>query len=119
MVYGRDVFYTADIPSDYRFADWHEYYVDFYNTSSPRNGNYTYYRFYFNVSPGTYIQGERNFSNSYYYTFEEYPTSSDWWTRSDVDSILVVVLIISLFFLFLCNFVTSITHKGGVLGGFL
>lgn len=119
MVYGKDVFYTADIPSDYKYADFHEYYVDFYNTRSPRNGNYTYYRFYFNVSPGTYIQGEREFGNYNSYYFEEYPTSSDWWTRSDVDSILVVVLILSLFFVFLVNFVTSITHKGGVLGGFL
>ena len=45
MVYGKDVFHTSDIPSDCKYADWHEYYLDIYNIRS-----HTYRRFYFRVT---------------------------------------------------------------------
>ena len=71
------------------------------------------------VRHGTYIQDTRNFGNYNTYTFQEYPCTSDICYRNDFDSICIIVFICCIFFVFLCNIVTSLIRRGGALGGLL
>lgn len=114
-----DILYIKDIPKDYHYADFSEYYVDLYNQPSARNETLDFYRIYLNVSPGTYTEGTRQFSNYQTTYFDNIEVSSSWWYRKDLDVILVSVLCISLFFIFLFNIFTSIFKKGGLFGGLL
>lgn len=114
-----DILYIKDIPNQYHYADYSEYYVDLYNQPSARNETLKYYRIYFNVSPGTYIEGTRTFGSYNTTYFDNIEVSNSWWYRNDLDVILVSVLCISLFFIFLFNIFTSIFRKGGLFGGLL
>ena len=71
------------------------------------------------VLRGTYIQDTRTFGNYNTYTFQEYPVTSDICYRNDFDSICIIVFICCIFFVFLCNIVTSLIRRGGALGGLL
>lgn len=71
------------------------------------------------VLRGTYIQDTRTFGNYNTYTFQEYPCTSDICYRNDFDSICIIVFICCIFFVFLCNIVTSLIRRGGALGGLL
>lgn len=71
------------------------------------------------VLRGTYIHRNVNFGNWQSQTFAEYPVSSNFVYRNDFGWICTVTMIFVILFVFLCNLVTSIVRRGGVLGGLL
>lgn len=115
----KDVIYTSDIPSDYHYVRFGSNYIDLFNQASAQNETLQYYRIYYDYSPGTYITGTQNFSSYTRTYFDDYPVSGNIWYRTDIDKILVSVLVIAIFGVFLINLVTSMVKKGGLLGGLL
>lgn len=115
----KDTLYISDIPEEYHFADFNDWYVDLYNQPSARNETLTYYRIYYNCSPGTYVTGTRTFGSYNTTYFDDYPVSGEVWYRPDLDGILTCVFIIAFFGAFLINLITSIVKKDGLLGRLL
>ena len=116
-----DTIYTGDIPQTYNKAIFGSNYIDLYDTNyiSP-NSSVTYYRVYFYDNTFVYDTLTRNASyNGITLSTTQVEVSDEVWYRRDIDSILTVVLIISIFGLFLINLVTITIKRGGVLGGLL
>lgn len=113
------LYVDKDIPSDYKYFDFHDGYVDLYNKQSFYNESTTVYRIYYSVSPNTYYTYQRTFNNYNNYTFVEYERTSDICYRSDFPQIVFTSLSFIIVFIFLINIMTSCFKKGGVFHGLL
>lgn len=114
-----DTLFIGDIPTDYHYATFSNDYITLYNQPIGYNNTLDYYRIYMNYDRFTYSQGTQQFSGYNQTYFTDIPVSQSWWYRSDVDSILLIVFIIVLFFTFIFNIMTSCFKKGGIFGGLL
>lgn len=115
-----DTLYIGDIPQEYCYAQWGNDYVTLYNTNNFTNGNYDYYRIYYNAPGFFYSKGSTNITNNYTnITTQKVNVSDDWLYRKDIGSIFTVSFIIILLFIFVFNIATSVFRKGGIFGGLL
>lgn len=114
-----DKLYISDIPSEYHYAQISGDYITLFNKPSASNETLDYYRIYFKVSPGFYVQGSQTFGNYNTTSFIDVDVSNSVWDRPDIDGILTSVFILAFLGVFLINLVTSIIKKGGILGGLL
>lgn len=107
-----DKFYLdKDIPSNYKYFDFHNDYVDVYNKPSFYNETTTVYRIYYSISPNTYYSYTRTFGNYNNTTFIEYPVTHDICYRSDFPQICFTSLTFIIVFIFLINIITSVFKK--------
>lgn len=113
------LYVNNDIPLDYHYAQISSNYVTYYNKPSAQNETLDYYRVYYDLGDGVYTTGTTTFSNYNRTYFVDLETSHSMFARSDIGLILTSCLILAVFFLFLCNVITSIFRSGGVLGGLL
>ena len=114
-----DTIYIGDIPSDYHYATFGSDYITLYNQPSGYNSTLPYYRIYYNYDNFVYSTGFTTFSSYNRTDFTDVSVSNSWWYRGDLDAILTCVFIISIFFVFIFNIITSCFKKGGVFGGLL
>lgn len=114
-----DTLYIGDIPTNYHYAAFSNDYVTLYNKPYGQNETLDYYRIYFNYDNFIYSTGVSSFSNYNRTDFTDISVSQSWWYRRDLDSILLCVFIISIFFIFIFNIITSCFKKGGVFGGLI
>lgn len=114
-----DALYVGDIPKDYTFAVYSNYYIDLYNTSTLNpNRSYTYYRVFLYDNNFSYQVMSTTTGNSYrYLTGSTVETTDSVWYRRDLDSILTCTFIIAFFGVLLVNLITSVIKRGGILGG--
>lgn len=115
-----DTLYIGDIPSEYHYARFNNGYVDLYNTSYiPPNSSFNYYRVYMYDNQFAYdiYSGTTGYNGST--ISQNINVSSNPMYRRDMPSILLCVLIFSVFGIWLFNIITSLIRKGGVLGGLL
>lgn len=119
-IFMNDKLYLPDnIPSDYHYAIFGNYYVTLYNKPSAQGETLDYYRIYFNYSPGLYTSGTTTFSSYNRTYFDNIPVSKDWFDRPDILNIVGVVFICSILGLFVINLFTSFFKKGGFLSGLI
>ena len=114
-----DTLFVGDIPLEYHYAQFGNDYITLYNQPSAQNETLNYYRIYENYDRFIYSEGQQQFSNYNRTYFNDISVSNSWWYRGDLDSILICVFIISFFFVFIFNIMTSCFKKGGVFGGLL
>lgn len=114
-----DTLFVGDIPLDYHYAQFGNDYITLYNQPQGYNNTLNYYRIYMNYDRFVYSTGQTQFSQYNPQVFQDISTSNSWWYRSDLFDILGCVFIISFFFVFLFNIMTSCVKKGGVFGGLL
>lgn len=116
-----DVLYIGDIPSEYHYAIFSNYYIDLYNTDTIRpNNTYNYYRVY--MYDNYFAYDIRTRTTSSYQTIEyanDIPVSVNVNTRRDAPSIWVMIFIGIFGLVILFNLVTSMIRKGGMLGGLM
>lgn len=116
-----DVLYTGDIPQDFIYADFNNYYIDLYNTNNFQpNSTYRYYRIYL-YDNGFYYDTLTRTTSNYSYALEVTPVtvSNKISYRRDIDSIWSMLFISIFGIVVLFNIITSMVRKGGVLGGLL
>lgn len=114
-----DTLFIGEIPSDYHYAEFSNGYITLYNQPVGYNNTLPYYRVYTNNKEFYYSQGTSNFGTYTHYNFTDIPVSNSWWYRRDLSDILLSVFIISLFFIFIFNIMTSCIKRGGLFGGLL
>lgn len=113
-----DKIYVGDnIPSDYRYAIFSGDYITLFNKPSARGETLSFYRIYYKYSYDTYITGSQTFSNYDTTYFTEVQTSNQFFDRPDSYKIVFNWFIIVFCCIWLFNLITSVIHKGGVLGG--
>lgn len=113
----QDVLYIGDIPDSFCYAVFSNGYVTLYDQPSATNTTLPYYRIYFNDNSFNYSEGMQSFGQYNTTVFQKVEVSNKFYYRRDFDSILICTFIISIFFLFITNIITSFIKKGGVLGG--
>lgn len=120
FLYEDDCLYIGDIPKEFHYASFNEFYVDLFNTDNiDTNGEYPFYRVYLYDNCFFYTIHALHTSE---YTIEpphDIKVSSNIVYRRDFDSILFITFIFILLGVWLLNLITSCVRKGGVLGGLL
>lgn len=116
-----DTLYIGDIPSEYHYAQFNNYYIDLYNTNVLQaNHTYQYYRIYLYDNQFMYESLSRQIgsysSNTY---LESVRVTDNVRYRRDFPDIALTIFLYILLFIFLVNIVTSSIKKGGLLGGLL
>ena len=115
-------FYVPDtVPLNYNYALINNNYIDFYNKNTFYNESATFYRVWYNISPDTVEVKNRSFGgyNQTVLDTTNFDLTYDYWYRKDMPNILTSALVLSVFFIFTLNVITSIIRKGGILGGLL
>lgn len=114
-----DKLYIGDIPLDYHYARYTSNYIELHNAPVHQvNEPYDFYRIWLYDNYFTYEKFE-NLQGSYNYALNDIPVTNNFMYRRDFPSILTMLLIIILFLVWCTNAITSVIHKGGVLGGLL
>ena len=114
-----DKLYIGDIPSSYHYARFGNGYIDLYDTEVLHNNSYTYYRIYTNNNGFYYSTNNANY-NQYITEYAQPIEVTDIvYYRTDFPNIMLMTFILVLFGIFLFNIITSLIHKGGLLGGLL
>lgn len=115
-----DTLYIGDIPEEYHFAKYNQYYIDLYNTDTLSPGNtYNFYRVYLYNNYFSYQELHRSISNYSSDYATSINVSNNFWYRADLGQICCISLFICMVFLFLTNLFTSIIRKNGILSGLL
>lgn len=114
-----DKLFIGDIPKEFTYADFNNYYIDLYNKSTGNNETLQYYRIYLYDNQFVYETGSRNFGNYNYDTFQKIDVTDNICYRRDFPSICVVTFCFVIFGIFLLNIITSIIRKGGVFSDLL
>lgn len=115
----NDVLYIGDIPEEYHYAQFNNYFVDLYNTANLLpNHTYKFYRVYLYDNYFAYDNRTRTLSS--YSSGElafDIPVSVNVNNRRDAPSIWLMIFFGILAICAICNIVTSMIRKGGILGG--
>ena len=114
-----DVLYTGDIPKNYKYCVFNNYYIDLYDTQVLENNHsYSFYPLYLYDNQFFYEQLVNN-TGSWGQTQQltEVSVTNNFCYRRDFSDILIIIFMFVGFGLFLLNLITSIIRKGGVLGG--
>lgn len=111
------IYIGNEIPDGYIYGNITDTYIELFNKSTFQNETATCYRIYYKYSDYLVVQSQRSFNGYYTQTFDELPVSRDVFDRPDFANVVIIVFCISLFGVWLCNLVTSIIKRGGLLGG--
>lgn len=112
------IYLPSEIPDGFEYAQFGNGYVTLYDQANVSDDTLEYYRIYYNYSSGLVTHGFTTFG-SYLTTFEQVETSREFFDRPDSSNIVVIILIISVFGLWLFNLMTSIVKHNGLLSGLL
>ena len=118
LIFNNDILYVGNVPPEYHYADFNEFYVDLFNTPViEANKEYTFYRVY--LYDNYFAVSENTFNTSEYIIggLVDIPTSDNIVYRRDFDSICFITFVFVLLGVWLLNLLTSLIRKGGVLGG--
>lgn len=118
LVFNNDFLYVGNVPKEFHYADFNEFYVDLFNTPVIEpNKEYTFYRVY--LYDNYFAFSENTFNTSEYIIggLVDIPTSDNIVYRRDFDSICIITFVFVLLGIWLLNLITSLIRKGGVLGG--
>lgn len=113
------VYLPDDVPNGYKYGTITNDYVELFNKSTFQNETATYYRIYYNYNGGVVQTGTRTFSNYNPTTYSELPVSRDILDYPKADTLVIIVFIFVLGFIWLSNLFTSIVKKGGLFGGLI
>lgn len=120
IVFNNDILYTGNVPSEYHYAYFNEFYVDLFNVPViEANQEYTFYRVYLYENYFAFSQNTLNTSEYVIGGLVDIPTSNNIVYRRDFGDICVMVALFVGLGVWLLNLITSIIRKGGVLGGLL
>lgn len=116
-----DTLFIGDIPQEFHFAQFNNYYIDLYDTNVLQaNNTYTYYRIYLYDNQFMYEQLQRQIGSYYQNTYlNQVRVTDNIRYRRDFPDIAQTIFLYILLFIFLVNLVTSSIKKGGMLGGLL
>lgn len=118
LILNKDILYVGNVPPEYHYADFNEFYVDLFNTPViEANKEYTFYRVY--LYDNYFAVSENTFNTSEYIIggLVDIPTSDNIVYRRDFDSICFITFVFVFLGVWLLNLMTSLIRKGGVLGG--
>lgn len=118
LILNKDILYVGNVPPEYHYADFNEFYVDLFNTPViEANKEYTFYRVY--LYDNYFAVSENTFNTSEYIIggLVDIPVSDNIVYRRDFDSICFITFVFVLLGVWLLNLITSLIRKGGVLGG--
>lgn len=114
-----DKIYIGNIPTDYHYAVFGNYYIDLYDRQNLSNGTFTYYRIYLYDNMFAYDLGVQTYSQYYNVTAKDVEVTDNIRYRRDFPEIVQTIFLYCLLLIFLLNIVTSSIKKGGMLGGLL
>lgn len=112
-----DTIYIGDIPEQFHYARFGNYYIDLFDTNHLNNNQtYSYYRIYLYDNLFEY---EVKTQQGGYYSeiLQDVSVSQNKVYRRDFGDICIIVALMVGFGIWLLNLMTSIVRKGGVLGG--
>lgn len=112
-----DTIYIGDIPEQFHYARFGNYYIDLFDTNHLNNNQtYSYYRVYLYDNLFEY---ELKTQQGGYYSeiLQDVSVSQNKVYRRDFGDICIIVALFVGFGVWLLNLMTSIIRKGGVLGG--
>ena len=113
-----DTIYIGNIPLDYKYATFSDYYITLYNQPSARDETLTYYRIYKDSDYFYFSTGTQYFGN-YTSSFTEVPVSNEIVYRRDFDIIVIITFIFIISGIWFFNLISSLIRKGGCFGGLL
>lgn len=114
-----DKIYIGDIPSNYHYAIFSNYYIDLYDRPTLTNGTFTFYRIYLYDNQFAYSVGAQTYNQYYTTTATDVEVTDNIRYRRDFPDIVQTIFIYCFLLVFLLNLVTSSIKKGGMLGGLL
>lgn len=113
------LYINDEIPENYHFIKYGNGYYDLFSTQQLHNGNYDYYRVYYDFNQDMVTKGYLSVSQYQTYSLDNVLVTHNVFYRKDIDSILTVCFIMCFLGIFLINWVTSIVKKGGVFFGLI
>lgn len=113
------VYLPEDVPDGFKYGTITNDYVELFNKSSFQGETATFYRIYYNYNGGVVQTGTRSFSSYSPTYYSEIPVSRDILDYPKADSLVIMVFIFVIGFIWLTNLFTSIIKKGGLFGGLI
>lgn len=113
-----DVIYSGDIPKDYKYARFGNYYIDLFKQPNLQ-GELDYYRIYLYDNLFEYDHLFQTFNQYNYSTAKQVEVTDDFHYRRDLPSICFLSIVEICVILIIFNLVTSVFKKGGLLHGLL
>lgn len=110
-----DTLYVGNIPLNYKYAVFHEDYIDLFSTPTPSSSSDFYRLFYF----GKTLLYSHETINSYIGSTVSINTTDYWLYRQDLADITFVSLVLIAMIVLVFNLVTSSFKKGGLFGDLL
>ena len=110
----------SDVPEEYYYlGSLTNTYYDLYDKSNIQNTSGVYYRIYYAFDPSYWEARSYNYSQYNSTAFPVIETTNSVFARYDNYKIFSVSFVIIFLIILLCNIMTSIIKRGGVLGGLL
>ena len=114
----NDTIYVGDIPLNYKYARYGNYYIDLFKQPNLQ-GDLDYYRIYLYDNLFQYDHLSQSFNQYNYSTAKEVNVSNDYLYRRDLPSICFLGVVEVCVVLVIFNIVSSVFKKGGLLSGLL
>lgn len=113
-----DTIYTGNIPKEYHFARYGNYYIDLYKNQD-LIGYQDFYRVYMYNNTFQYEHLTTTYTQYNQTTAVNINVTDNYMNRRDFPSIMFMSFIYIILIVFLFNIVTSVFKKGGLFSGLL